>query len=101
MQGEDIKQFKDFAFYYWGGNYQGLFNSITMAFTQSVMEWFGHVQEVPVVAGKKYVISPLAASITCLWTFFAGTIFFGLAFRRLYSVWESLLACLLLRALSL
>lgn len=96
MMGEDIKTFSDFPFYYWGGNYLGPLNNASMAITQWVMEIFGFGQEVPLLSGKVFTISPLAASINCLWMLFMAIFFYGLAFKRIYSVWESLLACLLL-----
>ncbi len=96
MMGEDIKSFKEFPFFYWGTNYLGPFNNTMMAVTQWVMELFGYSQDVPFVPGKKFIIGPLAASINCLWMLFMGIFFYGLAFKRLFSVWEALTACLLL-----
>lgn len=96
MIGEDILSGKDFSFFYWGGNYLGPLNGFFMGLTQKIMELFGYQQTVHTLPEIPFVIGPLAASINCLWMMFAGTFFYGLAFLRLYSVWETLLACLLL-----
>jgi hypothetical protein len=96
MMGEDIKTLQDFPFFYWGTNYLGPLNNAAMALTQWIMEQFGYFQEVPFIPGKKFVIGPLAASLNCMWMLFSGIFFYGLAFKRLFTVWEALFACLLL-----
>ncbi len=96
MMGEDILTGKGFPFFYWGGNYLGPLNSFLMGLTQRVMELFGYQQAIPFIPGTSFTIGPLAASINCLWMFFVGTLFYGLAFIRLFSVWETLLACLII-----
>jgi hypothetical protein len=96
MMGEDIWNGVDFPFFYWGGNYLGPLNGFFMGATQRVMEVFGYAQSTSVDPNVTFSIGPLAASITCLWMFLAGTLFYGLAFLRLFTVWETLLACLAL-----
>ena len=96
MMAEDIKTGSDFPFYYWGGNYLGPMNNAFMAFTQFIMELIGISQPMPTNPSREYVVGPLTATLNCFWMYFVGVIFFSLAFKRLYSVWESLAACLLL-----
>jgi len=96
MMGEDIKNLVNFPFYYWGGNYLGPLNNTAMVLTQYILNLLSIKQAAILQPEVMYSISPFAASLTCLWLFFLGTVFWGIAFRRFFNLYESLLACLLL-----
>jgi hypothetical protein len=96
MMAEDIVEGRSFPFYYYGANYLGPFNSLVIIGANFILKSFGFVQMIPVGEHQEYIIGPYATTMACFFTVYLGIILWGLAFKRIFTVWETLLSCLLL-----
>ncbi len=96
MMAEDLKSGKSFPFFYYGANYLGPLNAFLMNIVESILLLFGVSQYVPGTNEVPYVIGPLTSTLTSFLTVFGGIFFYGLSFRKFFTVLESLGAMVLL-----